>query len=107
MKMSGFYSFKYRFCNIRAGWEKGHVEGSVEFVRRKAFCLQDHFKDIASAQRHLEETCSNINKECYSLSTADKLSKLEADITSLKPFPGNIGCLKLMSISSANGPLFL
>ena len=24
MKMSGFYCFEYRFCNVRAGWEKGH-----------------------------------------------------------------------------------
>ena len=22
MKMSGFYCFEYRFCNVRAGWEK-------------------------------------------------------------------------------------
>ena len=26
MKMSGFYCFEYRFCNVRAGWEKGHVD---------------------------------------------------------------------------------
>lgn len=46
LKMSGFYRFSFRFCNIRAGWEKGHVERSVEFVRRKAFCITDHFQNI-------------------------------------------------------------
>ena len=54
MKMSGFYCFEYRFCNVRAGWEKGHVERSVEYVRRKAFCLTDHFGDIHSTQEHLK-----------------------------------------------------
>lgn len=95
MRMSGFYCFKYRFCNIRSGWEKGHVERSVEFVRRKAFSMTDHFNDITSAQRHLEKCCTKLNRTCSSLSTADKSSKLEADITSLNPFPGNMGCFEI------------
>lgn len=94
MRMSGFYCFEYRFCNIRAGWEKGHVERSVEYVRRKAFCLTDHFGDIRSAQDHLSRTCRQINGESGSLSTADKSSRLEADLASLKPFPGNLGCFE-------------
>jgi len=36
-QLSVYYGFKYRFCNIASGNEKGHVERSVEFVRRKAF----------------------------------------------------------------------
>lgn len=36
LRMSNFYCFSFRFCNVRAGWEKGHVERSVEYVRRKA-----------------------------------------------------------------------
>ncbi len=95
MKMSGFYCFEYRFCNIRAGWEKGHVERSVEYVRRKAFCLTDRFEDIRSAQEHLSRACLLINGERGSLSTADKSSRLEADLTSLKPFPGNLGCFEV------------
>ena len=35
-KMSIYYGFNYRFCNIRSGNEKGHVENSVEFIRRKS-----------------------------------------------------------------------
>ncbi len=78
MKMSGFYCFEYRFCNVRAGWEKGHVERSVEYVRRKAFCLTDHFGDIHSAQEHLNRVCMQVNNEQGSLSTAEKTSRLEA-----------------------------
>ena len=36
-QLSVYYGFNYRFCNIRSGNEKGHVENSVDFVRRKAF----------------------------------------------------------------------
>ena len=90
MKMSGFYCFEYRFCNVRAGWEKGHVERSVEYVRRKAFCLTDHFGDIHSAQEHLNRVCMQVNNEQGSLSTAEKTSRLEADLSALKPFPGNL-----------------
>ncbi len=95
MKMSGFYCFEYRFCNIRAGWEKGHVERSVEYVRRKAFCLTDHFSEIRSAQEHLNRICLLVNNEQGSLSTAEKSSRLEADLSSLKPFPGNLGCFEV------------
>lgn len=95
LKMSGFYRFSFRFCNIRAGWEKGHVERSVEFVRRKAFCLTDCFKDIQSAQDYLSKTCDCINKESGSLSTSQKAPRLLADLSSLKPFPGNMGCFEV------------
>lgn len=95
LKMSGFYRFSFRFCNIRAGWEKGHVERSVEFIRRKAFCITDHFKDIQSAQDYLAKTCECINKESGSLYTSQKESRMEADLSSLNPFPGNMGCFEV------------
>ena len=37
MRMTNFYHFAFRFCNARAGWEKGHVERSVEIARSRAF----------------------------------------------------------------------
>ena len=95
MKMSGFYCFEYRFCNIRAGWEKGHVERSVEYVRRKTFYLTDHFSDIRSAQELLNWACMLVNNEQGSFSTAEKSSRLEADLSSLKPFPSNLGCFEV------------
>ena len=90
MKMSGFYCSGYRFCNIRIGWEKGHVE----YVRRKAFCLTEHFSDIRSAQEHLSRICMQVNNEQGSLSTAEKSSRLKADLSLLKPLPGNLNCFK-------------
>jgi len=42
LKFSVYYQFGYRFCNVRKGNEKGHVERSVEY-RRKAFLQANEF----------------------------------------------------------------
>ena len=99
LRMADFYRFSYRFCNARAGWEKGHVERSVEYVRRKAFCLEDRFPDIASAQTHLAETCRKINAEEGSPSTVGKAWKLEADLSALHPSPGDMGCFESVELA--------
>jgi len=75
-KLSLFYGFNFRFCNIRAGNEKGHVERSVDFVRNRAFSSSYDF-DFDSANKHLEQTLIGINKDC-----------LEPEKPSLLPYPG-------------------
>lgn len=35
LRMERAYAFTHRFCNIRSGNEKGHVERSVEIVRAR------------------------------------------------------------------------
>jgi len=62
LKMSCYYQFDYRFCNAGKGNEKGHVERSVEYVRRKAFCLKDEFDSLEAANDHLLQTCSSLNQ---------------------------------------------
>lgn len=52
-KVSVYYGFNYRFCNIRSGNEKGHVENSVDFVRRKAFSELNMFDTTELANMHL------------------------------------------------------
>ena len=64
LKLSMYYHFGFRFCNIRKGNEKGHVERSVEYVRRKAFSLEDSFVSLESANQWLQKTCNRINS-CY------------------------------------------
>jgi len=59
--MSMYYQYKFRFCNVRRGNEKGHVERSVEYVRRKAFGLKDEFADEKSANAHLQNILKNLN----------------------------------------------
>ncbi|MEG6616392.1 IS21 family transposase [Peptococcaceae bacterium 1198_IL3148] len=63
LKLSMYYGFKFRFCNIRAGNEKGHVERSVEYVRRKAFAFRDSFESLEEANNYLEEVCFKLNNK--------------------------------------------
>ncbi len=62
LSLSLYYNFGFRFCNVRRGNEKGHVEKSVEYVRRKAFCIEDRFESIEQANAHLLEVCERVNE---------------------------------------------
>ena len=53
LKLSLYYKFDYRFCNAYSGNEKGHVERSVELIRRKAFSKNINFTNIDAANKHL------------------------------------------------------
>jgi len=61
LSLSMYYQFRYRFCNVRRGNEKGHVERSVEYVRRKAFCVRDEFAHLDEAKAHLQTICTQLN----------------------------------------------
>lgn len=54
--ISLYYGFNYRFCNVRRGNEKGHVEKSVDVVRRKAFGPSINFNSLGDANNHLLDT---------------------------------------------------
>jgi transposase/transposase-like protein len=60
-KISVYYGFGFRFCNIRKGNEKGHVENSVDFIRRKAFSATNTFSNIEDAQSRLFERVKKHN----------------------------------------------
>jgi transposase len=61
LRLRGHYQFRHRFCNIYRGNEKGHVERSVEYVRRKAFSNRDSFADIEEAEHWLEDTLTQLS----------------------------------------------
>lgn len=63
MKLSMYYGYQFRFCNIRSGNEKGHVERSVEVVRRKAFAFKDTFETLEEANQYLLEVCMRRNQK--------------------------------------------
>jgi transposase len=82
LELSNYYKFGFRFCNIRKGNEKGHVEKSVEYVRRKSFCIKDKFSDLSEANRHLEKTCEKLNNTSQKLSnskTANQMFEAEKE----------------------------
>ncbi len=61
LDLRGHYHFAHRFCNVYRGNEKGHVERSVEYVRRKAFGLKDNFETLEEANEYLASALKKIN----------------------------------------------
>ena len=59
--MSMYYQYDFRFCNAGKGNEKGHVERSVEYIRRKAFALEDAFDSQEQANAHLLKILVKLN----------------------------------------------
>nr|WP_231701801.1 IS21 family transposase [Crassaminicella thermophila] len=63
LKLSLYYGFKYRFCNTRKGNEKGHVERSVEYIRRKVYGKKDDFRDLEEANNYLAMELEKLNSK--------------------------------------------
>lgn len=62
-QLQAFYGFQHVFCNIRSGNEKGHVERSVDVVRRDAFAFRDTFDTLEEANAYLLSVCQKNNEE--------------------------------------------
>ncbi len=79
-ELSNYYKFDFRFCNVRKGNEKGHVERSVEYVRRKSFSGKIHFLNLDDANNHLFKALKKINNKGQQMSenkTANELFESE------------------------------
>ena len=63
VKLSMYYGFRYRFCNVKRGNEKGHVEKGIDFVRRKVFSKRDTFCSIEEANNYLQEELNKLNSK--------------------------------------------
>lgn len=88
LKLSLYYQFTFRFCNTRRGNEKGHVERSVEVIRRKAFAYRDSFGSLEEANNYLRQICQKLNqKEPYGLEAQTAEAKLESEHLFLLPLP--------------------
>jgi len=90
LQLSLYYLFAYRFCNARKGNEKGHVERSVEYVRRKAFCQADSFTSLEEANQHLVSTCDILNATLLSQmpdTTPQALFEEEKELLRPAPVP--------------------
>jgi transposase len=79
LSMAMFYGFSYRFCNVRKGNEKGHVERSVEYIRRKAFGHQAEFDSLSASNKHLQLACTALNERHQSGETLSIAEKFEQE----------------------------
>lgn len=85
--LAAYYGFRIRFCNVRRGNEKGNVERSVEYVRRKAFSADVTAVDLAAANVHLEETCMHLNnRRAKGKGTSIKM-EMDAERAVMKALP--------------------
>jgi len=77
LSLSIYYQFAFRFCNVRKGNEKGHVERSVEYIRRKAFCRREEFVDLGAANAHLLKIVRGLNDKEQVQKGASALEQLQ------------------------------
>ncbi len=65
VQMSLYYRFNYRFCNVRRGNEKSHVERTVDVMRHFAFSApgKDEFDTLEEANSYLLKKCIEKNNQ--------------------------------------------
>jgi len=88
LKLSVYYGFSFRFCNVLRANEKGHVERSVEYVRRKVFSKKDSFTSLDEARLYLREELKALNLKPQGLlagKNAKDMLELERGYLFLKP----------------------
>jgi transposase len=76
VQLSLYYGFNINVTNCFSGNEKGHVEGSVRYIRNKVFTTDYEFESIEEAEQHLALRVIELNKT----------SKIEEEKAYLKPF---------------------
>jgi len=89
LKLSVYYNFKFRFCNTGQAHEKGHVEKSVEYIRRRVFSKRDSFLSLDEAREYLKEELKKLNFRGQTLengrSAASMLSEEKGYLLPLPP----------------------
>lgn len=92
LQLSRWYQYKWRFCNAAKGNEKGHVERSVEYIRRKTFAFEDHFESFAEAQNYLQHRVTELNSRSATNGQNSPASKLQTERAGLYTHPGRMEC---------------
>jgi transposase-like protein len=88
LKLSIYYNFNFRFCNIGAGHEKGRIERSVEYIRRRVFSKRDSFLSIDEARQYLRQELIKLNLKGQILENGRSgQSMLEEEKGYLLPLP--------------------
>ncbi|MEA1970557.1 MAG: IS21 family transposase, partial [Thermodesulfobacteriota bacterium] len=63
LKLSIYYGFRFRFTNNYQAHEKGHVERSVEYLRRKIFSKRDTFSSLEEARQYFKRELEKLNSK--------------------------------------------
>lgn len=98
LNLRSHYLFSHRFCNARRGNEKGHVERSVEYIRRKSFALKDSFADLESAQSHLLTTLQVLNSTKQQATSKTAIELFEKEKEHLHPCTQALECAEAIEL---------
>jgi transposase len=98
LQLRGHYQFSHRFCNAYRGNEKGHVERSVEYIRRKSFGVKCKFDSQKEAEQWLMFTINKLNATRQKLTgkTANELFSEEAKV--LPTAPAKLACAEQVQL---------
>ena len=92
LQLKGHYQFVHRFCNAYSGNEKGHVERSVEYIRRKAFGFKSDFDSFEQAQQYLETIISKVNQAKQQLTSRTAMEMFADEKGLLWQHAGSLAC---------------
>jgi transposase len=92
LQLSRWYQYQWRFCNTAKGNEKGHVERSVEYVRRKVFGFKDRFESFVEAHQYLQQRVAELNARPALATQQSPAEKLEMERKGLYTHPGRMEC---------------
>ncbi|KLO23485.1 transposase [Marinitoga sp. 1155] len=81
-KLSMHYKFHIRFCNVRKPNEKGHVEKSVDVIKKRVFSIKDEFETLDEAKQFLEMRIKYLNEN---MKNKDRVSPKEIFENDEKP----------------------
>lgn len=98
LQLSLHYGFQFRFCNVYSGNEKGHVERSVEVIRRKAFAFRDVFESLDEANAYLQSICDKRNhKPQPSRQNQSATLLLEVEKARMLPLPPKFDASRMLT----------
>lgn len=92
LQLKGHYQFGHRFCNAYSGNEKGHVERSVEYIRRKAFGFKSDFASLEQAQWYLETIIGKLNQAKQQLTSRTAMEMFADEKELLWQHSGALAC---------------
>ena len=92
LQLKGHYQFSHRFCNAYSGNEKGHVERSVEYIRRKAFGFKNDFSTIEEAGKYLESIIGQLNQTKQQLTGLTAMEMFAKEKELLWQSKGRLAC---------------
>lgn len=98
LDLRSHYGFNHRFCNARKGNEKGHVERSVEHIRRKAFGFTHSFDSLEVAQQHLLTIIEQINDTKQQLTGKSANALFEEEKPYLLAVSSDLNCSETVEL---------